>query len=113
MNTHLLVLTLISLFLYPISLPVGGVANSGLSNVKKAVPGSADVDVKQDGGVVGRKAPSNSPPSPLLGNANNPNKADIPERKTGSSVTPNVSFCVCFIVLYFKFNSIAFALMQF
>ncbi|XP_036429952.1 MAP/microtubule affinity-regulating kinase 3a isoform X4 [Colossoma macropomum] len=68
---------------------VGGVANSGLSNVKRAVPGTADGDVKQDGGVAGRKAPSHSPPSPLLGNANNPNKADIPERKTGTSVTPN------------------------
>uniref|UniRef100_A0AAR2LPI4 non-specific serine/threonine protein kinase n=1 Tax=Pygocentrus nattereri TaxID=42514 RepID=A0AAR2LPI4_PYGNA len=57
----------------------------------QAVPGTADGDVKQDGGVAGRKAPSHSPPSPLLGNANNPNKADIPERKTGTSVTPNVS----------------------
>uniref|UniRef100_A0AAR2LDG5 non-specific serine/threonine protein kinase n=1 Tax=Pygocentrus nattereri TaxID=42514 RepID=A0AAR2LDG5_PYGNA len=60
-------------------------ANSGLNNVKRAVPGTADGDVKQDGGVAGRKAPSHSPPSPLLGNANNPNKADIPERKTGTS----------------------------
>uniref|UniRef100_A0A8B9KZA9 non-specific serine/threonine protein kinase n=1 Tax=Astyanax mexicanus TaxID=7994 RepID=A0A8B9KZA9_ASTMX len=64
-------------------------AHSGLSNGKKFAPGSADSDVKQDGGVAGRKAPTNSPPSPLLGNANNPNKADIPERKAGISVAPN------------------------
>uniref|UniRef100_A0A8B9RHI0 non-specific serine/threonine protein kinase n=1 Tax=Astyanax mexicanus TaxID=7994 RepID=A0A8B9RHI0_ASTMX len=68
---------------------VSGVAHSGLSNGKKFAPGSADSDVKQDGGVAGRKAPTNSPPSPLLGNANNPNKADIPERKAGISVAPN------------------------
>ncbi|KAG9275272.1 MAP/microtubule affinity-regulating kinase 3 isoform X2 [Astyanax mexicanus] len=68
---------------------VSGVAHSGLSNGKKSAPGSADSDVKQDGGVAGRKAPTNSPPSPLLGNANNPNKADIPERKAGISVAPN------------------------
>ncbi|GAA6077939.1 MAP/microtubule affinity-regulating kinase 3a isoform X1, partial [Tachysurus ichikawai] len=67
---------------------VGGV-NSGLSNVKRPVPSTADVNTKQDGGVVVRKAPSQSPPSPLLGNANNPNKADIPDRKTGNSLTPN------------------------
>uniref|UniRef100_A0A8B9KZ41 non-specific serine/threonine protein kinase n=1 Tax=Astyanax mexicanus TaxID=7994 RepID=A0A8B9KZ41_ASTMX len=64
-------------------------SDQGLSNGKKFAPGSADSDVKQDGGVAGRKAPTNSPPSPLLGNANNPNKADIPERKAGISVAPN------------------------
>ncbi|XP_053088886.1 MAP/microtubule affinity-regulating kinase 3a isoform X1 [Pangasianodon hypophthalmus] len=68
---------------------VGGVVNTGLSNVKRAIPSTADVNTKQDGGVVVRKPPSHSPPSPLLGNANNPNKADIPDRKTGNSLTPN------------------------
>ncbi|MCI4376478.1 hypothetical protein PGIGA_G00188950 [Pangasianodon gigas] len=68
---------------------VGSVVNTGLSNVKRAIPSTADVNTKQDGGVVVRKPPSHSPPSPLLGNANNPNKADIPDRKTGNSLTPN------------------------
>ncbi|XP_060781820.1 MAP/microtubule affinity-regulating kinase 3a isoform X3 [Neoarius graeffei] len=68
---------------------VGGVVNTGLSNVKRAIPSTADVNTKQEGGVVVRKAPSHSPPSPLLGNANNPNKADIPDRKTGNSLSPN------------------------
>ncbi|XP_062852190.1 MAP/microtubule affinity-regulating kinase 3a isoform X2 [Trichomycterus rosablanca] len=66
---------------------VSGVANSVLSNVKRVIPNTADADNKQDGGVAVRKAPSHSPPSPSLGNANNPNKADIP--KTASSLAPN------------------------
>ncbi|XP_066534617.1 MAP/microtubule affinity-regulating kinase 3a isoform X1 [Hoplias malabaricus] len=70
---------------------VSGVTNSGLSNVKRAIPVNTDGENKQDGGMAGHKVPSQSPPSPLLGNANNPNKADIPERKTGTSVTPNNS----------------------
>ncbi|XP_051945703.1 MAP/microtubule affinity-regulating kinase 3-like isoform X2 [Xyrauchen texanus] len=65
-----------------------GVTNSGLSNSKRTVPGTAD-DVKQEGGVTVRKPPSHSPPSPLLGNANNPNKTEIPDRKRGSTITPN------------------------
>ncbi|KAF4090299.1 hypothetical protein AMELA_G00050250 [Ameiurus melas] len=68
---------------------VGGVVNTGLSNVKRPIPSTADVNSKQEGGVVVRKAPSQSPPSPLLGSANNPNKADIPDRKAGNSLTPN------------------------
>lgn len=70
------------------SVSVTGVANSVLNNVKRVIPNTADTDNKQDGGVAVRKAPSHSPPSPSLGNANNPNKADIP--KTGSSLAPNV-----------------------
>ncbi|XP_051507513.1 MAP/microtubule affinity-regulating kinase 3-like isoform X1 [Myxocyprinus asiaticus] len=65
-----------------------GVTNSALSNSKRTVPGIAD-DVKQEGGVTVRKPPSHSPPSPLLGNANNPNKTEIPDRKRGSTSTPN------------------------
>ncbi|XP_046723434.1 MAP/microtubule affinity-regulating kinase 3a isoform X3 [Silurus meridionalis] len=68
---------------------VGAVVNAGLSSVKRAVPSTADINTKQDGAAVVRKAPSHSPPSPLLGNANNPNKADIPDRKTANSLTPN------------------------
>ncbi|XP_043085435.1 MAP/microtubule affinity-regulating kinase 3a isoform X2 [Puntigrus tetrazona] len=68
---------------------VGVVANSALSNSKKTVPVTADGDVKQEGGVTARKPPTHSPPSPLLGNANNPNKTEIPDRKRGNSITPN------------------------
>ncbi|XP_043085449.1 MAP/microtubule affinity-regulating kinase 3-like [Puntigrus tetrazona] len=68
---------------------VGVVANSALSNSKKTVPVTADGDVKQEGGVTARKPPNHSPPSPLLGNANNPNKTEIPDRKRGNSITPN------------------------
>uniref|UniRef100_A0A9J7XHQ5 non-specific serine/threonine protein kinase n=1 Tax=Cyprinus carpio carpio TaxID=630221 RepID=A0A9J7XHQ5_CYPCA len=68
---------------------VGVVANSALSNSKRAVPVTADGDVKQEGGVTARKPPTHSPTSPLLGNANNPNKTDIPDRKRGNSITPN------------------------
>ncbi|XP_052006646.1 MAP/microtubule affinity-regulating kinase 3-like isoform X7 [Xyrauchen texanus] len=66
-----------------------GVTNSVLSTSKKIVPGIADGDVKQEGGVTVRKPPSHSPPSPLLGNANKPNKTEIPDRKRGSTITPN------------------------
>ncbi|XP_067277753.1 MAP/microtubule affinity-regulating kinase 3a isoform X2 [Pseudorasbora parva] len=68
---------------------VSVVANSALSNSKRTVPVTADGDVKQEGGVTARKAPTHSPPSPLQGNANNPNKTDIPDRKRGNSITPN------------------------
>uniref|UniRef100_A0A8C1T917 non-specific serine/threonine protein kinase n=1 Tax=Cyprinus carpio TaxID=7962 RepID=A0A8C1T917_CYPCA len=68
---------------------LGVVANSALSNSKKTVPVTADGDGKQEGGVAGRKPSTHSPPSPLLGNANNPNKTEIPDRKRGNSITPN------------------------
>lgn len=86
--------------LFPLSLApplyhsVSSVVSTAVSNVKRVIPSTADGTTKQDGGVVVRKAPSHSPPSPLLGSANNPNKADIPDRKTGNSLTPNVSACV-------------------
>lgn len=93
-----------------LSLSVGGV-NSGLSNVKRPVPSTADVNTKQDGGVVVRKAPSQSPPSPLLGNANNPNKADIPDRKTGNSLTPNVRACFKYIFFTSFFSKNIFTIL--
>uniref|UniRef100_A0A671TGA0 non-specific serine/threonine protein kinase n=1 Tax=Sinocyclocheilus anshuiensis TaxID=1608454 RepID=A0A671TGA0_9TELE len=68
---------------------VGVVANSALSNSKRTIPVTADGDVKQEGGVTARKPPTHSPPSPLLGNANNPNKTEILDRKRGNSITPN------------------------
>ncbi|NP_956179.1 MAP/microtubule affinity-regulating kinase 3a [Danio rerio] len=68
---------------------VGVVANNALSNSKRVVPVTADSEVKQEGGVIARKLPNHSPPSPLLGNANNPNKTEIPDRKKGNSITSN------------------------
>lgn len=68
---------------------VGVAANVTSSNIKKVIPSTADSDSKQDAGAVVRKAPSHSPTSPVLGNANNPNKADIPERKMSNSLAPN------------------------
>ncbi|XP_041721245.1 MAP/microtubule affinity-regulating kinase 3 isoform X4 [Coregonus clupeaformis] len=54
-------------------------------------------DHKEDGGAQPRKSVSSgehggggAPASPLLGNANNPNKADIPDRKKGST-TPSTN----------------------
>uniref|UniRef100_A0A671TCA6 non-specific serine/threonine protein kinase n=1 Tax=Sinocyclocheilus anshuiensis TaxID=1608454 RepID=A0A671TCA6_9TELE len=55
----------------------------------RTIPVTADGDVKQEGGVTARKPPTHSPPSPLLGNANNPNKTEILDRKRGNSITPN------------------------
>uniref|UniRef100_A0A672MUV1 non-specific serine/threonine protein kinase n=1 Tax=Sinocyclocheilus grahami TaxID=75366 RepID=A0A672MUV1_SINGR len=68
---------------------VGVVANSALSNSKRTIPVTGDGDVKQEGGVTARKPPTHSPPSPLLGNANNPSKTEILDRKRGNSITPN------------------------
>uniref|UniRef100_A0A672MZL5 non-specific serine/threonine protein kinase n=1 Tax=Sinocyclocheilus grahami TaxID=75366 RepID=A0A672MZL5_SINGR len=73
-----------------VSFTVGVVANSALSNSKRTIPVTGDGDVKQEGGVTARKPPTHSPPSPLLGNANNPSKTEILDRKRGNSITPNV-----------------------
>ncbi|XP_013915071.1 PREDICTED: MAP/microtubule affinity-regulating kinase 3 isoform X2 [Thamnophis sirtalis] len=61
---------------------------------KRSQTSTTDNDLKEEG-IPSRKSNSNAaggkgiaPASPMLGNANNPNKADIPERKR-SSVTPN------------------------
>ncbi|KAM4633712.1 MAP/microtubule affinity-regulating kinase 3-like [Polymixia lowei] len=63
---------------------------------KRSQTAVADGEVREE--VVGQNRKSGSvggrggaPPSPLLGNANNPNKADIPERKTGPSTPTGVS----------------------
>uniref|UniRef100_A0A9J8CV24 non-specific serine/threonine protein kinase n=1 Tax=Cyprinus carpio carpio TaxID=630221 RepID=A0A9J8CV24_CYPCA len=65
-------------------------SKQNLPNVSfTTVPVTADGDSKQEGGVAGRKPSTHSPPSPLLGNANNPNKTEIPDRKRGNSITPN------------------------
>uniref|UniRef100_A0A6Q2ZK99 non-specific serine/threonine protein kinase n=1 Tax=Esox lucius TaxID=8010 RepID=A0A6Q2ZK99_ESOLU len=64
---------------------------------KRSQTTSADNgDHKEDAGAQPRRSGSSggrsggAPASPLLGNANNPNKADIPDRKKGST-TPTVS----------------------
>ncbi|XP_041941418.1 MAP/microtubule affinity-regulating kinase 3a isoform X3 [Alosa sapidissima] len=78
--------------------------SAGSSSSKRAVAGSGEGDQRLEGA---RKPPSHThthtppsrthtppsrthtPPSPMLGNASNPNKADIPKR--GSISTPNNS----------------------
>ncbi|XP_016070386.1 PREDICTED: MAP/microtubule affinity-regulating kinase 3 isoform X3 [Miniopterus natalensis] len=59
---------------------------------KRSQTSTADSDLKEDG-VPSRRSGSSAtggkgiaPASPMLGNASNPNKADIPERKTSSTV---------------------------
>ncbi|KAG8126535.1 putative Non-specific serine-threonine protein [Naja naja] len=61
---------------------------------KRSQTSTTDNDLKEEG-IPSRKSSSSAaggkgiaPASPMLGNASNPNKADIPERKR-SSVTPN------------------------
>ncbi|XP_035870057.1 MAP/microtubule affinity-regulating kinase 3 isoform X5 [Phyllostomus discolor] len=59
---------------------------------KRSQTSTADSDLKEDGAPSRRSGSSAAggkgiaPASPMLGNASNPNKADIPERKTGSTV---------------------------
>ncbi|XP_023681283.1 MAP/microtubule affinity-regulating kinase 3a isoform X2 [Paramormyrops kingsleyae] len=60
---------------------------------KRSQTSAADGDLKEEGGAQQRKSSTAgvravAPPSPMLGNASNPNKADIPDRKKGST-TPN------------------------
>jgi hypothetical protein len=63
---------------------------------KRSQTSTADSDLKEDG--IPSRKPSGSavggkgiaPASPMLGNASNPNKADIPERKKSPAV-PSVS----------------------
>lgn len=63
---------------------------------KRSQTSTADGDLKADGAPPRRAGGSAgggkgmAPASPMLGNASNPNKADIPERKPGSTV-PSVS----------------------
>ncbi|XP_037687699.1 MAP/microtubule affinity-regulating kinase 3 isoform X4 [Choloepus didactylus] len=59
---------------------------------KRSQTSTADSDLKEDG-IPSRKSGSSAvggkgiaPASPMLGNASNPNKADIPERKKSSTV---------------------------
>nr|XP_015205828.1 PREDICTED: MAP/microtubule affinity-regulating kinase 3 isoform X4 [Lepisosteus oculatus] len=70
---------------------------SGASYPKRSQTSTTDNDLKEEG-VQPRKSSSSAaggrgvaPPSPMLGNASNPNKADIPDRKKGSAAPSNNS----------------------
>ncbi|KAL4641839.1 MAP/microtubule affinity-regulating kinase 3-like isoform X2, partial [Arapaima gigas] len=70
--------------------------SSGGGYHKKSQTSTADGDLKEDGGAQPRKSSTTgghslAPPSPILGIANNPNKADIPDRKKSSASTPTGS----------------------
>lgn len=67
-----------------------------MAHPKRSQTSTTDNSAKEEGGVQLRKASTpgsrGAPPSsPLLGNANNPNKADIPERRKGVATGPSVS----------------------
>ncbi|XP_051954237.1 MAP/microtubule affinity-regulating kinase 3 isoform X10 [Xyrauchen texanus] len=58
---------------------------------KRSQTTSAESDHKEEGTAQARKSSTSgsrgmAPPSPMLGNANNPNKADIPDRKKSTGV---------------------------
>ncbi|XP_054913274.1 MAP/microtubule affinity-regulating kinase 3a isoform X9 [Poeciliopsis prolifica] len=61
----------------------------GMAHPKRSQTTTADNAVKDESGAQLRKPGSRGgpPSSPLLGNANNPNKADIPERKKGATTS--------------------------
>ncbi|CAG03778.1 unnamed protein product, partial [Tetraodon nigroviridis] len=72
----------------------------GMAHPKRSQTSTTDSSPKEDGGVQLRKPSTpgsrGAPPSsPLLGNANNPNKADIPERRKGVASGPSPVFCLC------------------
>uniref|UniRef100_A0A8C9RT21 MAP/microtubule affinity-regulating kinase 3 n=1 Tax=Scleropages formosus TaxID=113540 RepID=A0A8C9RT21_SCLFO len=67
--------------------------SSGGGYHKRSQNTTADANLKEEDGVQPRKsstagAQSLPPHSPMLGNASNPNKADIPDRKKSSASTP-------------------------
>lgn len=72
---------------------VGQNAPPGMAHPKRSQTTTADNGSKDEGGVQLRKPSTPSsraqPTSPLLGNANNPNKADIPDRRKGATTGPS------------------------
>ncbi|XP_075883782.1 MAP/microtubule affinity-regulating kinase 3a isoform X19 [Nelusetta ayraudi] len=74
---------------------VGQNAAPGSAHPKRSQTTTADNGTKDEGGVQLRKpgtpgSRSGAPPaSPLLGNANNPNKADIPDHRKGATTGPS------------------------
>ncbi|KAK2826761.1 hypothetical protein Q5P01_020975 [Channa striata] len=72
---------------------VGQNVPPGAAHPKRSQTTTAENSVKEEGGVQLRKPSTpgsrGAPPSsPLLGNANNPNKADIPDRRKGATTGP-------------------------
>uniref|UniRef100_A0A8D3D1L1 non-specific serine/threonine protein kinase n=1 Tax=Scophthalmus maximus TaxID=52904 RepID=A0A8D3D1L1_SCOMX len=66
----------------------------GTAHPKRSQTTTAENSTKEEGGVQLRKPGTpgsrGAPPaSPLLGNANNPNKADIPDRRKGATTGPS------------------------
>lgn len=75
---------------------VGQNVPPGMAHPKRSQTTTAENSAKEEGGVQLRKPSTpgsrGAPPaSPLLGNANNPNKADIPDRRKGATTGPSVS----------------------
>uniref|UniRef100_A0A671XBE8 non-specific serine/threonine protein kinase n=1 Tax=Sparus aurata TaxID=8175 RepID=A0A671XBE8_SPAAU len=73
---------------------VGQNVPPGMSHPKRSQTTTAENSAKEEGGVQLRKPTTpgsrGAPPaSPLLGNANNPNKADIPDRRKGATTGPS------------------------
>ncbi|XP_029569169.1 MAP/microtubule affinity-regulating kinase 3 isoform X5 [Salmo trutta] len=68
---------------------VGQNVPPGSGHPKRSQTSTAENNIKEEGGrsVPGGRCPP--PPSPLLGNANNPNKADIPNGRKGVTTVPN------------------------
>ncbi|XP_072539068.1 MAP/microtubule affinity-regulating kinase 3 isoform X12 [Salminus brasiliensis] len=67
-----------------------GPAIPSVAYPKRSQTTTADGEHKEESSAQPRKSSSSgsrgmAPPSPMLGNANNPNKADIPDRKKGST----------------------------
>ncbi|KAM9571210.1 MAP/microtubule affinity-regulating kinase 3-like isoform 3-T3 [Salvelinus alpinus] len=68
---------------------VGQNVAPGSGHPKRSQTSTAEYNIKEEGGSSvpgGRCVP---PPSPLLGNANNPNKADIPNGRKGVTTVPS------------------------
>ncbi|KAM9707337.1 MAP/microtubule affinity-regulating kinase 3a isoform 28-T30 [Menidia menidia] len=73
---------------------VGQNVPPGMAHPKRSQTTTGDNSTKEDSGVQLRKPGTpgsrGAPPSsPLLGNANNPNKADIPDRRKGATTGPS------------------------
>ncbi|XP_047249117.1 MAP/microtubule affinity-regulating kinase 3a isoform X19 [Girardinichthys multiradiatus] len=72
---------------------VGQNVPPGMAHPKRSQTTTADNSVKEECGSLRKPSTPGSrggpPSSPLLGNANNPNKADIPDRKKGATTCPS------------------------
>ncbi|KAK7903902.1 hypothetical protein WMY93_016509 [Mugilogobius chulae] len=72
---------------------VGQNVPPGMTHPKRSQTTTADNGSKDEGSVQLRKpsTPRAQPTSPLLGNANNPNKADIPDRRKGATTGTTIT----------------------